>query len=145
MSQLNLKNTLKRLVVTFLLLFMGQSINAATLRWEDNVVDWDDGVILGVDDLFIPQNGKTYDVTFIDGRDPLSIYGIDSSFNGELYEGARWLTGHQIGALASFFRELSTINIDPRLINGIDDKSNFSTGVIHILYLYNANNLMTSY
>lgn len=115
-----------------------QSINAASLRWQNNVVDWNTGVILGVDDLFVSANGKTYDLTFVDGDDPLPIYGLDSSFTGgELFEGARATVGYQMGALRDYFRELSSVNIDPRLINGIENRSNFSIGFIHMLYWYN--------
>lgn len=138
MNKLNIRSALRVLVITFFLMVIGQTINAATLRWQNDVVDWDDGVILGVYDLFVPQNGKSYDVTFVDGDDPLPIYGLDSSFRGgELYENAQWTTGHQMGALRSYFDELSTTNIDPRLINGIEDKSQFNIGEIHTLYWYN--------
>ncbi len=149
MSKLNLRSVFMLFVFVFFLLCLGGSTNATTLRWLNDVEDWSSGVILGVDDLYVGPLDKSYDVTFVDGDNPLSIYGLDASSEyGELYENALWTTGHQMSTLRSYFDGLSATNIDPRLINGIENRSSFDVGVINLLYWYNGagiGQMMTTY
>lgn len=142
MAKLYLRSALKIFVITFFLTVIGQSIHAATLRWENNVVDWVTGVILGVDDLYVAPLDNTYDVNFVDGFDPLPVYGIDPTFQGETYPDAGSISGHQLNSLRAYFYTLSNSNIDPRLINGINERSSdFNQGIIGALYNYNWANL----
>ncbi len=142
MSKLNLRSALRIFVITFFLMVIGQSLHAATLRWENDVVDWATGVILGVDDLYVAPLEKAYDVNFVDGFDPLPVYGIDPTFQGEIYPNAGSISGHQLFSLRDYFYTLSNSNIDPRLINGINERSSgFNQGTIGALHNYNWANI----
>ncbi|MFV0436115.1 MAG: PEP-CTERM sorting domain-containing protein [Desulfopila sp.] len=127
-------------IFTVFMMGLARPSNAASLRWQDDLEDWDNGVILGIDKLYVAPATTYYDVTFVDGYDPLPIYGLDSSFGGgELYPDARWFVAQQMGALHSYLHGLSTPNIDPRLINGINDTVDpFQYGLILSLYNYNS-------
>ena len=141
MGRVMLKRSFVMLIVNVILIVATQSINAATLRWINDTEDWESGVILGVDNLYVAETGKSWDLTFkdaVDDEDLLSIYGLEKeTIYGDLYDGSRSTTGYQIASLRTYLKSLSATNIDPRLINGIDDKSKFRIGVINVIYNYN--------
>ncbi len=129
---------LKICVILTFLMALAQSVNAAYLVWENGVEDWGSGVILGVNDLYVAPLDKAYDVNFVDGFDPLPAYGIDPTFQGEIYPNAGYISGQQLSSLHAYLDTLSNSNIDPRLINGINDRSiDIVQGIIGTLYQYN--------